>query len=87
MGKVKEFKKTKITDEELKSLQEVLQTKQTIRRVISDCEIKKYDALRALDEADMKLSMIQKELKDVYGDVNVNVNDGTIEERKKDAPN
>lgn len=71
----------KLTEEELKNLQEKLTVRHNIKNHIADLEIKKYDALKALDEADMVLQTAQKNLKDKYGDVNINVQTGEITEK------
>lgn len=77
MGKVKEFKR-KIKDSELKELKEILSVQSKIKSHIAELEIQKHGAFRALDESDMKMSIFQKSLRESYGDINVNIADGTI---------
>lgn len=83
MGSIKklntsEAKSNKITKDELDNLQSAVSLRRNIHNHISDLEIKKYDALKALDKADGALSNQQNNLKEKYGDVSIDINDGSI---------
>jgi uncharacterized protein YecA (UPF0149 family) len=74
-------KTTKVTEQELKELQEVIKTINSIQMEIGNFEVQKTRALSAIMEGRAKLAEVQNKLKEKYGDVNVNINDGTITEQ------
>ncbi len=75
-------KTTKVTKEELTELQEVIKTINSIQMEIGNFEVQKTRALSAIMEGRAKLAELQNKLKEKYGDVNVNINDGTIKENQ-----
>lgn len=92
MGSIKKMKPSskegkKITKEELENLQNAVGIRRNIFNHIADLEVKKYDALKALDKADSALNIQQTNLKEKYGDVNIDINDGSIKavEQKDDT--
>jgi hypothetical protein len=68
----------KISEEELNKLQACVGEMNKIQGSIGDLELRKHNALHAYNDLKNVLAEIQKELQDKYGDVNVNLNDGTI---------
>ena len=70
----------KITDEELKSVQEKVNAINQVQMQIGGLEVQKNIALDTIKGSQMDLQAIQKELEDKYGKVTVNLQDGTITE-------
>ena len=70
----------KITDEELKSVQEKVNSINKAQLQIGGLEVQKASALEVVKIAQMDLQVIQKELEEKYGKVSVNLQDGTITE-------
>jgi len=70
----------KITDEELKSVQEKVNSINQVQMQIGGLEVQKNIALDTIKASQMDLQTIQKELEDKYGKVSVNLQDGTITE-------
>jgi len=70
----------KITDEELKSVQEKVNNINQAQMQVGGLEVQKNAALEALKGLQMDLQVIQKDLEEKYGKVSVNLTDGTISE-------
>ncbi len=68
----------KITDEQLKSVQEKVNEINQMQMQIGGMEIQKTVAIEKLKTAQIGLGSIQKDLEDEYGKVTVNLTDGTI---------
>ena len=84
MGSIKKMKasekKSKMTKDELENLQNAVSVRRNIFNHIADLEVKKYDALKALDKADSALNNQQANLKEKYGNVEINIADGSMKE-------
>ena len=74
----------KITDEELKSVQEKVNDINQAQMQIGGLEVQKNIALEKVKVGQMDLQVIQKELEEKYGKVSVNLTDGTISEIPED---
>ena len=89
MGKKKEkvidLKPEKISEEELRELQNVVGAINKLQFDIGTIEVKKHNALQALFEGNEKLNEIQLGFKDRYGCDDINNQDGTIK-YKEDEP-
>ena len=70
----------KITDEELKSVQDKVNAINQAQMQIGGLEVQKNVALETLKTLQMDLQVIQKELEEKYGKVSVNLTNGTITE-------
>ena len=70
----------KITDEELKSVQEKVNNINQAQMQVGGLEVQKNVALETLKGLQMDLQVIQKELEEKYGKVSVNLTDGTLTE-------
>ena len=70
----------KITDVELKSVQEKVNNINQAQMQVGGLEVQKNVALEQIKTLQMDLQVIQKELEDKYGKVSVNLTDGTISE-------
>ena len=80
-AKIKELsgiKPEKITDEQLKKVQETVNTINRAQIEIGGMELRKHEMLHQLAGVKDKLTLLQDELKKEYGTVDVNINDGTI---------
>ena len=74
----------KITDEELKSVQEKVNVINQVQMQIGGLEVQKNIALDTIKAGHVDLQVIQKELEEKYGKVSVNLTDGTISEIPED---
>ena len=70
----------KITDEELKSVQEKVNSINQVQLQVGGLEVQKASALEAIKVSQMDLQVIQKELEEKYGKVTVNLQTGAITE-------
>ena len=75
----------KITEEELKGLQEKIATIQNLQGQIGQVEGQKHLLLHQLVGAQDALQKDQVALEDKYGKVSINIQDGTYEEIKEEA--
>ena len=70
----------KITDEELKSVQEKVNKINQAQMTVGGLEVQKGIALQTIGALQVELQTIQKQLEEKYGQVSVNLTDGTITE-------
>jgi allophanate hydrolase subunit 1 len=71
-------KPEKITDEQLKKVQETVNTINRAQIELGSMELRKHEMLHQLAGVKDELTLLQNELKEEYGTVDVNINDGTI---------
>jgi hypothetical protein len=71
-------KPEKITDEQLKKVQETVNTINRAQIEIGGMELRKHEVLHQLAGVKDELTLLQDELKEEYGTIDVNINDGTI---------
>ena len=64
---IKKSQDLKITDEELKELQEVVASMNRAKIEIGQLEVQKSKLLSAVDNLDARLAVSQKSLEDKYG--------------------
>jgi len=74
----------KITDEELKSVQEKVALINKFQMQIGGLEVQKAIGIESLKASQQELQVIQTSLEEKYGKVSVNLQDGTISEIKED---
>ena len=74
----------KITDEELKSVQEKVALINQSQMQVGGLEVQKAIAIESLKAAQQELQVIQTSLEETYGKVSVNLQDGTISELPED---
>ena len=72
-------KASKVTEEELKNLQEVVSNINNLQSEIGRVEAQKHGYLHQLAVVRDKATLLQGEPEKVYGTANVNINDGSIE--------
>lgn len=75
----------KITDKQLKDLQEKVGAIQNLQSQIGGIEAQKHMALHQLLQVQDDLQKLQVTLQDEYGKINVNIQDGTYEEVVEEA--
>ena len=69
---------TKITDEELKSVQEKVGQINNLQLQVGGLEVQKMMVVEQIKAAQLDLNELQKTLEETYGKVTVNLQDGTI---------
>lgn len=77
---MKNKKSSKITKDELSGIQTVVDAINKIQMQVGGMEVQKQLAIKAINEQQQKLSVLQRTLEDKYGKVSVNLNDGTIKD-------
>tara|TARA_R110002020_G_scaffold458874_1_gene676692 strand:+ start:232 stop:519 length:288 start_codon:yes stop_codon:yes gene_type:complete len=70
----------KVTDEELKSVQEKVALINQVQMQVGGLEVQKAMAIESLKARQQELQVIQTSLEEKYGKVSVNLQDGTISE-------
>jgi hypothetical protein len=70
----------KITDEQLKGLQGLVAQINNAQLSVGQLETQKTGMMTAIGELQMKLKTVQASLEEEYGQVSVNIQDGTITE-------
>ena len=83
--KVIDLKPEKISEEELKQLQNIVSAINKLQFDIGQMEVQKHNALHALFEGNDKLGEMQSNFKEKYGTDEINIQDGTIK-YKEDEP-
>ena len=68
----------KVTKKELESLKESVDSINGLQMQVGGMEAQKHELLHAISMKQGDLSRFQKELKDKYGDVTVNISTGEI---------
>jgi len=79
MSKVKDLT-TKITDKELETIKAQQGKIQTVVYDLGALEAKKFEISVALKDFSDELNKTKKELEEKYGQVNINLQDGSYEE-------
>ena len=79
MSKVKDLT-TKITDKELETIKAQQGKIQTVVYDLGALEAKKFEISGALKDFNDELNKTKKELEEKYGQVNINLQDGSYEE-------
>jgi len=74
----------KITEEQLKNLQEVIAKINQATSSVGQLETQKHGILHQLGEMQKELSEMQAELEKEYGQVSINIEDGTYKNIEDD---
>ncbi len=72
----------KLTEEELKELQEAVNAMNNLQLQIGGVEAQKHELLHSMETAKSTLAEVQKKLEDVYGQVSVDISTGDIKENE-----
>ena len=83
--KVVDLKPEKISEEELKELQQVVTALNKLQFDIGQLEAQKHNALHTVFQGNERLSELQNQFKNVYGTNDINIQTGVIN-YKKDEP-
>ena len=86
MKKTEETVKAMITEEQLKTLQEQQGKLNEMLRTVGVLEVQKENVLQDVSSLSKEIEATKKELEEEYGQVNINLQDGTYEDiAKEDA--
>ena len=85
--KVVDLKPEKITDEQLKKVQEIVSVLNKAQMELGVAEVRKHRMLHEMASFQDQLNYLQKEFEDQYGTFDINVNDGTINYAKDESSN
>ncbi len=77
----------KITEFQLKELQEIVNRINTAQLNLGQSESQKYALLQGIQGLQKQLLEKQKSLQEEYGDVNIDIQDGSITPRKNEQAN
>tara|TARA_Y100000361_G_scaffold106611_1_gene96337 strand:+ start:416 stop:703 length:288 start_codon:yes stop_codon:yes gene_type:complete len=78
---------TKITEEELKGVQEKVGQINQLQMQVGGLEVQKTIGIENIKAVQGELSKLQNELEEKYGKVSVNLQDGTIKPIEEDEAN
>ena len=76
--KVVDLKPQNITKEELESLQALVNNLNRAQMEIGNLESRKHGMLHQVTGLQTQMQTLQKSFEDLYGKVDININDGTI---------
>lgn len=76
----------KITEEQLKDLQEKVGQINNAQSQLGGLEVQKHQLLHQVGQVQGELQELQAELEKEYGKISINIQDGTYEEIKEEAP-
>ena len=82
--KVVDLKPEKISEENLKELQNVVSAINKLQFDIGQMEVQKHSAMLALFQGNDRLSEIQNRFKEEYGTNNINIQTGVINYEKNE---
>jgi|MGYP003624295201 hypothetical protein len=86
MSKVKEMIKPMITEDQLKTVQEQQAKLNEALRSVGILEVQKQNLVLQVQEISKGIDVTKKELEDEYGQVNIDLTDGSyVEIEKEDA--
>lgn len=77
----------KLKTEELSKLQNLITIMQTVSADLGVLELKKHKLLHQHDLLGQELIKLKQELQKIYGDVDIDVKDGSFKKSKQDESN
>ena len=80
MKKAEETAKAMITEEQLKLLQEQQGKLNEMLRTVGVLEVQKENVLQDVSKLSKEVEATKKELEEEYGQININLQDGTYED-------
>ena len=84
MKKAEESVKAMITEEQLKTLQEQQGKLNEMLRAIGVLEVQKSNVSKEIEGLSKEIDVTKKELEDEYGQININLQDGSYTEIEKE---
>ena len=84
MKKAKESVKAMITEKQLKLLQEQQGKLNEVLRTVGVLETQKSNVLKEIESISKEVEATKKELEEEYGQININLQDGTYEDIEKE---
>jgi len=87
MANKKKTEDLKVTSDELQDLQSLVTAVNRLRMQIGELEINKSMAIERFNQFRKDLNELEAKLKNKYGEVSVNVEDGTLKEIPTDETN
>jgi len=84
MKKAEESVKAMITEEQLKTLQEQQGKLNEMLRTVGVLEVQKSNVSKEIEALSKEIDVTKKELEDEYGQVNINLQDGSYTEIEKE---
>jgi uncharacterized protein YecA (UPF0149 family) len=75
----------KITEEQLKQLQELVGIINNAQTQLGGLEVQKHQMLHQLSEVQAKMQEFQTELEKEYGKISINIQDGTISKEEEEV--
>jgi hypothetical protein len=82
---LKGIKPTKVTDEQLKRIQETVSSINKGQMEVGKLETNKHALIHKISGYQEALQVLQNELEKEYGTVDININDGTINYSKENG--
>ena len=76
--KVKDLRPQNVTAEELEQLQKLINLIRQGEMQLGNLETKKHSLLHQIFAVQEKIATLQKQFQDTYGNVDINITDGTI---------
>ena len=83
--KVVDLKPTKVTDEQLKRIQDTVSSINKGQMEVGKLETNKHALIHQISGYQEALQVLQNELEKEYGTVDININDGTINYTKENG--
>jgi len=80
-----DLKPEKITDEQLKKVQETINVLNRYQIEVGQMESRKYELLEIITDSRKELGKLQTEFQEQYGTFDVNISDGTINYPKENG--
>ena len=84
MKKSEETAKAMITEEQLKTLQEQQGKLNEMLRTVGVLEVQKSNVSKEIETLSKEIDVTKKELEDEYGQVNINLQDGSYTDIEKE---
>jgi len=85
--KVVDLKPTSISEEQLKSIQDIVSPLNNAQMEVGRIEQRKHAIMHEVSELQKKMQEIQLELEKQYGKVNINIQDGRIDYTEDEQTN
>tara|TARA_R110002020_G_scaffold51197_1_gene145029 strand:- start:27 stop:314 length:288 start_codon:yes stop_codon:yes gene_type:complete len=83
-AKVKDLRPQNVTAEELKKLQELVNMVRQGEMQLGNIETKKHSLLHQITGVQEQIGLLQKDFQESYGNVDINITDGTIQYKENE---